>query len=92
MTILSKAIIVILAFSTFVGLLALLPDASDYPLPPEAAAALQVILGNVFAWSSVFSVINTLWALVLLTFGFELAVWTWKVVQWVIGIMARFVG
>jgi len=92
MSILSKAIITAVFLGLVVALIALLPSVDQYPLPPSIVSGIVLIVGYYFAWSHVFTFLNTLFFFFVLTMFIEIYVWTAKVVLWVIGIVARFVG
>jgi len=92
MSIFSKAVITVVFFTLIVALIALLPSVTDYPIPPSVLSGIVLIVGYYFAWSHVFTFLNTLFFFFVLTMFIEIYVWTAKVVLWVIGIVARFVG
>jgi len=100
MTLLTKGIIFILFLALLAGLIALLPDAQCaplqttgcYPLPPQVATSITIILGYVFAWAGVFWFLNIWFALALITIGFELIVWVAKKIIWIIGWVSRLVA
>jgi len=92
MTLLSKAIIYVLVFSAIVVIMALLPSTTDYPLPPQFASSITVVFGYYYAWSSVFTALNTLFICATFGIGLELVIFIYKVVTWVIGIIARIAG
>ena len=92
MTLLTKSLGVVLFFSLVVILFALLPSTSEYPLPSEFSSSLIVIFSYYFAWSSVFTALNTLLTCTLLVLGFELGIFIWKIVTWVIGFVSRIVA
>jgi len=89
MSLLTKGLMIGIFFTLLVSLIALLPSVSDYPLPPQIALSLTIILGYVFAWTSVFWFINIWFAIALLSIGFELAIWTAKKVIWITTWVAR---
>jgi len=92
MSLVVKALVYVLFFSLLVVLIALLPLTSAYPLPPEFASSLTLIFGYYFAWSSVFTVLNTLLVCAGLGIGLELVIWVFGILKWIAGIVARFVG
>jgi len=70
--------LILLVFSLMMGLIALLPDTSQYPLPPEFSISLAVVLAYTFAWVGVFWFISAWWWAMLLTIGLELTIWIAK--------------
>jgi len=83
---------VLLFFALIIGLIALLPDTTDYPLPPQVAASLTVVLGYAFAWGDFFWFIPVWFYLALLTIGLELSLWLARKVMWIIGFISRLVA
>jgi len=92
MSSLLKGILILLFFSLLIGLISLLPSTSDYPLDPMFASGVATIFGYYFAWSSVFTCLNTLLALSLLSIGLVLVFAIAKFVMWVISFTSRLVG
>jgi len=92
MSLLTKAVVIVLFYSFVVAIIALLPSVQDYPLSPAFASSLAVIFGYLFAWSSVFTCINSLLSIALISIGLELAIWIWQVNQWVINFTARLIA
>jgi len=92
MSILTKALVTAAFLALVVSLIALLPSVNDYPLPSSITNGMVVILGYYFAWSSVFTFLNTLFFFFTLTLFIEIYIWIAHVIMWIIGIVARFVG
>jgi len=70
-----KVGLILLTFSLLMGLIALLPDTTQYPLPPEFATSLGVYVSAAFAWVGVFWFISAWWWIMLLNIGLELTIW-----------------
>jgi len=87
-----KAFLIIAFFSLVVALLALLPTTADYPLPPSITTGIVTFMGYYFAWAKVFTFLNTLFFFFVLTLFLDIYTWTAKLIMWIIGIVARFVG
>lgn len=92
MSLLVKGLMIALFFSLVIVGITLLPSTADYPLPSEFSSSLTLVFGYYAAWSSVFTVLNTLFICAGLGLGLELAIWIWRAVSWFIGIVARMVG
>jgi len=84
-----KVGLIILAFSLMMGLIALLPDTTQYPLPTEFSTSVAVVLAYTFAWVGVFWFISAWWWAMLLTIGLELTIWIAKQVMRVFSWLAR---
>jgi len=87
-----KVALILLVFSLLIGLLALLPDTSAYPLPPQFAASLAVYVAYAFAWINVFWFISVWWYIILLNLGLQLTIWIAKqvlrIMSWLVRIFA----
>jgi len=89
MTALTKAGLFILFFALVVILIALLPDTTQYPLPPQFTASVTVVLAYVFTWATFFWFISVWFQIMLLTMGLEITIWIAKKIIWIIGFAAR---
>jgi len=86
MSLLTLAFIIPIFFSAVIVILNLLPTTAQYPLPTEISSSLTLILGYAFAWNSIFP-LDTLLTVALISIGLELAIFTWKIIRWVIGVV-----
>lgn len=89
MTLITKVLAIGAFLIGLIGLIALLPSTTDYPLDPSIATSLTIIMGYVSAWTSIFWAINILFGVALLGIGLELILWVAKKVIWIIGWAAR---
>jgi len=89
MSVLTKAIAVLLAFAIIVALIAALPSTRDYPLPGEFSSSLTLIIGYAFAWVGVFWFISVYWWMMILNYGFELTLWLARQLKQIIGWVIR---
>jgi len=87
-----KALMIVAFFSLIVVLIALLPNTSDYPLPASFTNGIVIFIAYYFAWAKVFTFLNTLFFFFVLTLFMDVYIWTARLVVWMIGIVARFVG
>jgi len=72
--------------------IALLPDVSTYPLPPQFLASITVVLAYVFTWSTFFWFLQAWFYILTLTMGVEIAIWTARKVMWLISFGARILS
>lgn len=93
MTLLTK-LIVIAAFSALVvAIVFALPSVEDYPLNSAFTTALTTIFGYLYAWSSVFTAINTLLLCAITGMFIELMIVAWNIASWVLTrLVARMIG
>lgn len=92
MSILNKALVVILFYALILALVALLPSVNDYPLPVAVVNGIVTVLGYYFAWSGIFTFLNTLFFFFTLTMFIEIYIWIAHVNLWIIGVVSRMVG
>jgi hypothetical protein len=85
MSILTLAILIPIFFSAVVVGINLLPTTSQYPLPVDISNSLVMVLGYTFAWNSIFP-IDTLLTCATIGIGMELAIFTWRMIRWAIGV------
>jgi len=87
MTLLTLAITIAAFFGFLILGLNLLPSTTQIPLDSHFATAITTVLGYYFAWSTVFTVLNDLWSAMLWAIGLEVAIFLWRMVRWVIGVV-----
>jgi len=92
MSLVSKAVITVIFFSLVVTLIAFLPSTTDYPLPTGVTQGIAIVIGYYYAWAQVFTFLNVLFLFFVLTLFLEVYLWIARVVLWIIGFVARFVG
>jgi len=92
MSLLTKAIVTVIFIGLFVAAIYSLPSTQQFPLPPEFATSLALIIGYTFAWAQVFTCIQTLMACAIVAMSIEIVVWLWKASAWVIGKAAYFLA
>jgi len=92
MSLITTALVTVAFFSLVITLIALLPSTTDYPLPSAITQGIVIIIGYYYAWAQVFTFLEVLFVFFVLTLFFEIYLWLAKVVLWVIGFVARFVG
>jgi len=92
MSLVSKAIITVIFFSLVVTLIALLPSTTDYPIPTAVTQGVTLIIGYYYAWGQVFTFLNVLFLFFVLSLFLEVYLMIARIVIWIIGFVARFVG
>jgi len=92
MSMLTKALIVVAFFSLIVFLIALLPATTDYPIPTAVSQGVTIIIGYYYAWAQVFTFLQTLFLFFVLTLFYQIYLMIARIILWIIGFVARFVG
>lgn len=92
MTLITKAILYVIFIAILVALITLLPTCEQIPLPALFASALLLVIGYVYAWASLFTVLNTLIWCVTFMIGLDLVIWIWNAARGIIGWVTRMIG
>jgi len=92
MSLLVKASVTVIFFSLIVTLIAFLPSTTDYPIPTAVSQGITLIIGYYYAWAQVFTFLNVLFVLFVLSMFLEIYIMIARIVLWIIGIVSRFVG
>jgi len=79
-------IYIVLFLAFVVGGFAILPDATAHPVPPGLRDGITYVY-SIFAAFDFILPIRTVLDLFLLTISFDIAVWAWSFVRWVISIV-----
>jgi len=80
------AIYIVLFFAFVIGGFAILPDATDHPVPSGFVDGITYLY-SIFASFDFILPVRTILDLFLLTISFDIAVWAWSFIRWVIGIV-----
>jgi len=83
MSLLTLGIMAVLFFSLLLGGFALLPDASLHPVPDSFATGIYTIYSYYASFNTILPVREIL-DLFLLTISFEIALFFWSFVRWII--------
>lgn len=80
------AVYIVLFLAFVVGGFAILPDAADHPVPSGVRDGITYLY-SVYASFDFILPIRTILDLFLLTIAFDIAVWAWSFIRWVITIV-----
>jgi len=86
MSLLTLGVLMLLFFSFLVGGFALLPDASLHPVPDSLASSIYTIYAYYASFNNILPV-RELLDLFLLTVSVEIAIWFWRFIRWIIGLV-----
>jgi len=86
MSLLTLGILIILFFSFVVGGFSILPDASLHPVPDSLHSAIYLVYSYYAQFNTILPVREFL-DLFLLTISFEIGLWIWKFIRFVISIV-----
>jgi len=93
MSLLTKALMIAAFFALIIALIFQLPLVADHPLDPSFSIAITTIYGYYFVWSQVFTALNYVFLLALLSLNLELLIVAWRFIAWILGsLAARITG
>lgn len=87
MTLVVLGFIAVTLFSVIIYAISGMGDAATYPLDPGIATGIAYIFLFIKSWSSVFTALNTLIYVAGLAFSFELIMFVWRGLRWIIGVV-----